>query len=470
MKKILQMIFIGLCIALCLIPSLGMVVYRNHAGIGNETQATMPALLDDGKPNREYLPQLGTYFEKNFAFRAQAITADNSLMSTLFGVSDTSGVLSGKNGWLYYAATLDDYLGRNTLSEAQMQALVQNLEIIQGYAAQNGSEFLLTVAPNKNTLYPENMPYYYMPDKTAERNRDLLAEALGDSDINYCNLFELFSGQTETLYLKTDSHWDNSGALLAYNAMLEKLGKVHEDFSSAPITRKKVFRGDLAKMLYPASEACEYNAYYGEEQLFSYVTDTKSTEEPLIKTKSDATGSLYMYRDSFGNALVPFIATAFRNATFTKSFPMMLENDVTPGSQDTVIFEIAERNINWFLKMPPVVSAPEITVFETETGKKTDTSLQMKTSEYSPLYIEISGKLEYDVRGDSPVYLKIEKESGEVKTLRCFNTLSDEGENGFLAYLKSEDFGDGEKLDIRVLIEKENTFYEIDNTTLWRNK
>lgn len=36
-----------------------------------------------------------------------------------------------------------------------------NLEITQNYLTEMNVKFLFTVAPNKNTLYSENMPYYY---------------------------------------------------------------------------------------------------------------------------------------------------------------------------------------------------------------------------------------------------------------------------------------------------------------------
>ena len=347
-----------------------------------------------------------------------------------------------------------------------MHALVQNLEILRDYAQSYGSEFLLTVAPNKNTLYPANMPYYFSQDTAALRNRDLLHSALEKSDIPYCNLFEVFAKQSETLYLKTDSHWNNKGALLAYNTILDTLEKAHEDFSSADVTRKKDFHGDLSNMLYPALNETEYNYSYGTDSLFSYVTDTDSTEEPFIQTKSGASGTLYMYRDSFGNALVPFFATAYESARFTKSFPMILENDLTAASADTVIFEIAERNINWFLKMPPVLTAPEVTVYEAQSGKARDTHLALKVCEYSPSYIEISGKLEYDVRNGSPVYLRVEHENGASRTVRCFNHSDDSGKGSFLAYLKSEDFQSGEAVDVSVLVENHDEFYQIDSQSL----
>ena len=469
MKKIGYILFICLCIVLCLIPSVGILFGAQSTHAEKEQQTEKPKLTaENGAINTNYLPEWGNYFEQNFALRTQAITADNRLMSTVFGVSDTQSVVAGKNGWLYYASTLDDYLGRNTLQKQDAQALVYNLEILRDYAESCGSEFLLTVAPNKNTLYPNHMPYYYLQNTTVAHNRDLLHAALAHSDIAYCNLFDVFGAAQQTLYLKTDSHWNNTGALLAYNTILDTLGKPHEDFASAAVSRKKDFHGDLSAMLYPAAGETEYNDTYDTRSLFSYVTDTKSTEEPLIQTKSDtASGSLYMYRDSFGNALVPFFATAYESARFTKSFPMILENDVTPGTADTVIFEIAERNIDWFLTMPPVVSAPEVTVYEVQSGDTHDTHLTMLSCPYSPAYIEISGNLEYDVRDGSPVYVRVEHQDGSIGTYACFNRLTQSGERGFSAYVKSDAFQSGEICSVSVLIEKNDTFYQIDtNSTM----
>ena len=72
----------------------------------------------------------------------------------------------------------------------------------------------------------------------------------------------------------------------------------------------------------------------------------------LIQTTSEnaANGRLILCRDSFGNALHPFLAADFREAVITRQMPYPLEQ-VQAG--DTVIVEIVERNLANILKYPP---------------------------------------------------------------------------------------------------------------------
>ena len=61
-------------------------------------------------------------------------------------------------------------------------------------------------------------------------------------------------------------------------------------------------------------------------------------------------GRLILCRDSFGNALHPFLAADFREAVITRQMPYPL-TQVQAG--DTVIVEIVERNLVNLLKYPP---------------------------------------------------------------------------------------------------------------------
>ena len=103
-------------------------------------------------------------------------------------------------------------------------------------------------------------------------------------------------------------------------------------------------------MLYPKGTAREAQQAY--ETTFSYVSEPRTAEDILIQTTSpDApNGRLLLCRDSFGNALHPFLAEDFREATITRQMPYPLEQ-VQAG--DTVIVEIVERNLANLLKYPP---------------------------------------------------------------------------------------------------------------------
>ena len=449
MQKRLSALFVALCLLLCAVPSVGMAVRPTTEPIGNERSTALPAVkTPEGKLNLRFFPELGDWFEKHFAFRPELMTADAAIGAGVFGVSNVDSVIVGTDGWLYYASTLNDYCGRGQLTDAQIDGVVHNLGLIRDYARQNGADFLFTVAPNKNTLYPEHMPYYDRAAVSNVRNRDRLNAALADSDIAYVNLFDLFAQQNETLYLKQDSHWNNKGALLAYNAITAALGKAHPDYADVQATRKKDFAGDLAAMLYPAAHAKEYNYDYGAQN--AYTTAAASVEEPFITTENlDAGGSLYMYRDSFGNSLLPFFASAYGTATFTKSFPMVLSNDLPAAKPDVFVMELVERNIDWLLKTPPVLPAPrrEITLPQ-QCGESVDVTAEI--CPYSSEYIEISGNLLYD-KEEGSVCVALTGADGKTAVYECYAALDADGNDGYLAYVPAADYPAGAPLTVTVL-------------------
>ena len=463
-KKIFQLLFVALCLIICIVPSVGMIFRPTNETIGNERETPLPsAKNDDGSVNLSYFTQLGDYFEKHYAFRTEAINTDAVIQSQLFGNSNIDTVTVGTDGWLYYSSSTDDFLGRNTLSEREINGVEHNLGIIQSYAQSKGAQFLFTIAPNKNTLYPDNMPYYYGCKVSDVHNRDLLRNALADSDINYLDLFSLFEQQDEVLYFERDSHWNNKGALLAYNEIMTSLGKAHDDYSSAETVRKKDFVGDLSNMLYPAWAEPEYNYYYGTEDKYEYVTDTQSVEDALIKThNSVAVGNLYMYRDSFGNALLPFCAAAYENATFTKAFPMILESDLETNHPDTFVMELVERNLSWLVTRPPVLPSPKLSYYKLSGSLDREIELSAKISDYSPDYIEISGSADCDgIDSNSVVYVAITDNSGNTTAYECYGISTENDDMGFLAYLHTDEVDTQAGLDISVIIQNGTEFTEL---------
>lgn len=467
MKKILPLLFVILCMALCVIPSLGMIVSPTNETIGNERQTPLPSVQnEDGSFNSGYLPSLGSYFEKHFAFRPQMIDMDARVQSKLFGVSNLDTVTVGKDDWLYYSSTLDNYLGRNNLSQHEINGIVHNLGLVQEYVESKGSKFLFTVAPNKNTLYPDSMPYYYGKSASDEYDRDRLNAALKNSTVRYLDLFELFRSQDETLYLKQDSHWNNKGALMVYNATLDALGKTHDDYSAVEEKRVNDHHGDLSHMLYPASQLTEYDYHYAIDETYSYVTPTKSVEDILITTENpSASGSLYMYRDSFGNSLLPFFANAYQNATFTKSKPINVALDNMNGMADTVVFEIVERNVSWFLESPPVIPSPKrvLNIGETVEG---EAQVSGKTLEANTQFIALSATLDSSLcDDDATVYMRVKTPEGRSSDFEAFTQQRDENGAHFVVYLPAEDYA-GSELQVDLIVGSGDSFTKVYHTSV----
>ena len=128
------------------------------------------------------------------------------------------------------------------------------------------------------------MPYYDQPKVSSERNYTNIIKALKSNKVAYTDLYQLFSNKKETLYLKRDSHWNEKGSLLAYNALLTDLNKEHELYETVPVLRTKTEIGDLNKMIYPMWSQPEWNYDYQYKKNYTYTSDTKSVEDAYITT------------------------------------------------------------------------------------------------------------------------------------------------------------------------------------------
>ena len=72
---------------------------------------------------------------------------DAMIKAELFEVSSVSDVIVGKNGWLYYTATLDDFQHRNLGSDRMLFNIAHNLLLMQQYTESMGKQFLFHVFP-----------------------------------------------------------------------------------------------------------------------------------------------------------------------------------------------------------------------------------------------------------------------------------------------------------------------------------
>lgn len=355
-KNLLYAAFTALILLLCLIPSLGMLLApRGGEAGGNQALSKAPALRDaGGRWNPDYLSQIQDYAGDNFYLRQEMITAWSALNAQGLQSSITEDVLLGTDGWLYFADTLPDYAGLGPLSEREIFSAARNLALINEYCEDQGAAFLFTVAPNKNSLYPEHMPA--VPQNDLRSNADRLAESLAREGVSCLDLFSLFRGQEETLYFKTDSHWNSKGAACAADGINWALGR-SSGYFEGPFTPEEVHKGDLYDMLYPAGDGLETDQVYGGERTFEYDAPIRSAENLTIMTHGGGEGSLLMFRDSFGNNLYPYLADSFDTALFSRSMPYRLDL-VSQREADYVVAELVERNLRYLIQNVPVMPAP----------------------------------------------------------------------------------------------------------------
>lgn len=349
-KRFSSLLFVGAFLALCLLPTAGLLLWGASETVANEPPAAAPSFQKwDGSFNPDVLSDLADWLGQRFALRQEAITLWARLNAKVFRTSVTDSVLLGKNGWLYYEPTRADYTGSEPMTERELWCAARTLYLLQTYAEEQGADFLFAVAPNKNSLYAENMPALTRLDTPT--NAERLSALLSEMGVQTADLFDAFNGQEEALYYPTDSHWNGRGAALAADAILSALGRESGyfagDFTAA------AHRGDLYEMLYPAGKDTDPDYVYTG---FSFTADKDDPNAMSINTQSAAgAGRLLCYRDSFGRNLYPYLAQSFAEAGFSR------KNTYDPTSLsagDTMVVELVERNLRYLLQYDPVFPSP----------------------------------------------------------------------------------------------------------------
>lgn len=435
MKKKYYMLYITIVLLILLIPFAGMSFWATDSAAENRELSEWPELAGEDGWNVEFLSELGAYFEDHLAFRPQMLTVNACVWGKTVKSSTTDQVVIGREGWLYFGGTLDDYTGRDLLSERELYDVVHNLSLMRDYVEQNGGRFLLMIAPNKNTLYDEYMPYYYQEGDTS--NLERLQPLLEDAGIAYVDLVSAFEKEEKELYYKRDTHWNNEGAKLAYHTAMEQLGKSHETYLNVPIQIRKDHIGDIDELLYPLAAEEEEAPYYDRTWDYQYVNEVEDHMDAWIETADGRKeGTLLMFRDSFGESLLPFFADEYQNAYFSRLVPYNMEN-VGQYQPDTVIVERTERKIAAFATEIPIMEGP---VARQEPSLEIETNTTLDTRQDGS-YLVISGKIDPEyMEDDTQIYVSVSDESRtQTTTYQAFYTLTTDGDgNGYLAYIKKE--------------------------------
>ena len=455
-----KLIYCILFFTICLCPSLGMLVTKQETSSENRQLSEFPSpKTEEGKINVEWLSQAGDYFQEHFAFRNELVTGNALLHGRLLETSTADGVIQGKNGWLYYKDSLDDYLGQDLLSDRSLFNIAHMLSMTQQALEEKGVNFLFTIAPNKNSLYGDNMPYYDKLKVSGQTNRENLEDWLKTEKVAYADLYQALMEEDEVLYHARDSHWNNKGAALAADVLMDALGKDHDSYEGESYTVRRDYTGDLDTMLYPLASTADDEIYYDKETTYATVEEIQSNFDPRITTVNPVKeGSLVMYRDSFGNALLPYMADAYANAYFSRGIPYQLM-DVETHSADTVIIERAERFLPEMSQFPPVLTAKEISLTEDQELQGSDGAVDVKIKPQG-MTAQLSGRIKEGLLDtDSRIYLKV---NGSVYEAFPMDVKVEENldDNGFCLYLPSELVAaDGN--DVEILIEKDNKIYNI---------
>lgn len=363
MKKTLCLVFVLLFFALLAVPGVAFLSGYEARNLENRPLAREASLVARGKANLSFPADFDGWWGDHFGLREEMVTAFHALTMAVFRDTLNKKVVVGKEDYLFYSETMDDYLGINRMSGEEIQKAAAVLRLEREYCESLGMAFVFMAAPNKNTVYPEYMPERFQPSGEPG-NRERLYVALAEQGVDAIDLAAvLISHKADgALYYERDTHWNARGALVGYRAVMEKLasGFAWDDYAGTVGRELSGHRGDLHNFVLPSAGGRLPYVDYGlaEHPAYSPDAGANAARDANFGTSSGANAfRLLFFRDSFGEGLIPFVSNNAGRVMYSQEFPY---NYVFSGERfDAVAIELVERNIPNLLLYAPLMPAVE---------------------------------------------------------------------------------------------------------------
>lgn len=303
------------------------------------------------------------FLNDHAAFRNQFMTLNASINYHVFGTVQSSDVLLGKNEWLFYknvsdSKSLDDYQGLNLYTDEQLAQIAENLTALESALAEKGIEFAVLIAPNKEGVYSENMPSDIPAAQGATKAEALVQYLKANTDVTvvYPKQVLIEGKALAPAYYKQDTHWNSYGAFLATQELALALDWDTSLFEGCePVISDEEPVRDLANIS-ATYHVLQPDVSYQMEG-FAQGLSVETWESDLVQTEFTSTSesggpSLLMLRDSFGGAMLEYLAavTGESRIVHLNAFTQQEFSDWQP---DVFVFEIAERSTDRFLDYLP---------------------------------------------------------------------------------------------------------------------
>lgn len=346
------------------IAAMGLGAFRPHreVALASENRAISPW----PKPalTRAFAANFERAFADRFGGRDALLRLHNRTLVRAFGVSPAPNVMLGRDGWLYFlgeeGTSFDRYYrGTPAMTDNELQSVLAELKRRDRFLASHGIAYVVTIAPDKATIYPEHLPRWAA---TATQRTPLarLTEAIrADGTLRYVDLRAPLAAAkaSERVYYATDSHWNYLGASVAYREIMRALDAAlaAKAVTPAPVVLPPyvpgvdVYRGDLARMtgdaghfgepdyaplgkiLATPQSRCGKRLYAGEDVGYEWYACNRPGLPRAV-----------VYRDSMAIPLIPMLSENFSRVAYVSSHRLD-PAFVLRERPDVVVEEMVER-------------------------------------------------------------------------------------------------------------------------------
>ena len=325
----------------------------------------IPNILSDGKEHEVKVIEADT-----------GHVLKNSPVKVLFPkLSDKSNAprldlaLVGKKGWLFLCNDSNDAIGQYTgqlkLTSTILEQYVNQYRKTQSIYRDRGIYYLLTITPGKESLYSEFLPDSVIASTNLTAKDQFIAAVNPELDIDILDLKPVLLANKSRgqLCYKTDSHWNYLGAMIACQAIIEKL---REKFTNIPEfdenaftliegnegtcdlsgkTRLNYIDGKYVENVEHIEQSvavCAISVRYEKKaiELLEHPYKELSKTRPTRLFKNEQSANLpraIIIRDSYADWMIPFLSEYFSECLFV--WARYVEQAVVESFKPDVIIE-----------------------------------------------------------------------------------------------------------------------------------
>ncbi|MDO4266555.1 MAG: hypothetical protein Q4C63_08880 [Eubacteriales bacterium] len=355
------------------------------------------------------------YYSDHLPYKEKMVSIKSDVEMSLFQQLDSDQVILGTEApWLFYKAAdgqpLENYKHTNPFSEESMAKIAEVLYSLQTKLYEEGTDFVLIIAPDKETIYgPDYMPSdIKVMEENPQRTEQLLAyleehapdiKIIYPKDVMMAEKKGLETAAEEAtaaakesdgtgavyagwpLYYESDTHWNKIGAKVCADELFDLLAETDRNYLTEYIDVTITDLGDGSDEAYPAGEKMYKK---GDMQTLAQLPDSFNSQEfraegtlpadetYLVKAPGGeevyqryrsadsrcAKKSLYFVGDSFRWNIADFLKGRTEDCTIASRYYLDLA-DVAEQQPDVFVYMLAERYLHE-LEVLPGVAAPAL--------------------------------------------------------------------------------------------------------------
>lgn len=338
----------------------------------NENRNFQDTLTFDFSKLDKFPEQFDTYFNDNFSFRSPLLKAIHKIKFNVFQIpTDRDDLIFGKEGW-YFSGGLEKRIfeGRENFSNEELQQF-SNLwkERLVYLNAKNIKTYWL-ICPIKHQIYEDKLPESILKKFNESRTTKLTQFLITETpDLKIINPEHYFKSkrQSEILYFKNDNHWNDKAG---YEVTKLLFTAFQEDFPDIPstiidnYTWKETTKNDgIHKAALGISDLNEKvpvidkrTEYALPVKKYGFVAPTDFPYawkyEMRFQNKEKGRYRILVIRDSFGDAIQPFLKEAFEESVFIfDNWKYKMDKEIIEQVKPDIILYISlESHLNNFLQ------------------------------------------------------------------------------------------------------------------------